>query len=151
MLSNCTVHKVMRELLEDELLAGCQHAAFKKYKDAHSNHILAFDTNWQRFCYFPTGSDSGWLGNSASLCCHTLTWMYPFSSNSSPSAQFTVSYILYYITHNILRSTLHQALKWSYITYDIHVVQYFFMFLNILPTILGTRTVEEPNLNSNII
>jgi hypothetical protein len=37
--------KVLRELLADERLAGLQHFAFKEYKNARGEHILACDAN----------------------------------------------------------------------------------------------------------
>ena len=37
--------KVLRELLADERLAGCQHFAFKEYKNANGKRILACDAN----------------------------------------------------------------------------------------------------------
>ena len=37
--------KVLRELLSDPRLAGCQHFAFKEYKDARGARILGGHTN----------------------------------------------------------------------------------------------------------
>ena len=37
--------KVLRELLADPRLAGCQHFAFKEYKDAGGARILGCHTN----------------------------------------------------------------------------------------------------------
>lgn len=37
--------KVLRELLSDERLAGCQHFGFKEYKNSRGERILACDAN----------------------------------------------------------------------------------------------------------
>jgi hypothetical protein len=37
--------KVLRELLSDIRLAGCQHFGFKEYKDSHGNRLFAGDSN----------------------------------------------------------------------------------------------------------
>jgi hypothetical protein len=39
------VLKVLRELISDERLEGCQHFGFKEYKNANGERILACDAN----------------------------------------------------------------------------------------------------------
>ena len=44
-LVNCPAEKVLRELISDIRLAGCQHFAFKKYLDPHGNRLFACHSN----------------------------------------------------------------------------------------------------------
>jgi hypothetical protein len=45
MVANGSAMKVLRELLADERLAGLQHFAFKEYRKARGDCILACDVN----------------------------------------------------------------------------------------------------------
>ncbi len=50
--------KVLRELLSDIWLAGCQHFGFKECKDPHGNRLFELCRPFQWVSLLPSGADS---------------------------------------------------------------------------------------------
>ena len=96
MLYKRPVLKVLRELIGDERLAGCQHFAFVLYKDENGERILACDANGSlTFQMAQERIGPGKVPISTGPSCCTLTGLS--SSGAFPSDPYTVSYITWYI------------------------------------------------------